>query len=49
MTPKLLPDGSIQIPKRAEGDGIVGDAVEVISPGDPRYDALRKAIDSHGV
>jgi hypothetical protein len=42
MMPTWLPDGRIQVPKRAEGPGIIGDGVEELAPGDPGYAEAEK-------
>jgi hypothetical protein len=46
MIPKLLPDGRIELPIRAEGeeDGLIGDATEIIGPDDPRYAEIFAAL-----
>ena len=37
MQPKRLPNGNLLVPKRAEGDGWVGDGLVEIGPDDPEY------------
>jgi hypothetical protein len=35
-----LPDGDLMVPMRAESDdGVIGDAMVRVSPGDPLYEA----------
>ena len=34
---KMLPDGTISLQLRAEGDSAVGDALIYVKPNDPRY------------
>ena len=45
LRPRLLPDGRVEVPVRAEGpDGIIGDGLVVLQPGDECYDqALAEA------
>lgn len=38
MWPKRLPNGNILTPRRAEGDGAVGDAWIELVPDDPGYE-----------
>lgn len=45
--PRRLPDGRLEIPARAESDGVIGDGLLVIGPDDARFkiwdDYLRRA------
>lgn len=44
MRLKLFHDGSIGVPRLAEGDdGIIGDGIRIVEPNDPEYaDLLRR-------
>jgi hypothetical protein len=49
MIPVLRRDGVILAPARAEGEhGEVGDAIEEVRPGDPRYAALERVAIPEG-
>jgi hypothetical protein len=39
LPPRLLPDGKLRVPARAEAaDGTIGDGVKDIGPDDPDYE-----------
>ena len=38
MKYQLLDDGTVLAPMRAEGEGLVGDGIIQLRPGDERYD-----------
>jgi hypothetical protein len=40
----MSPDGIIRLQLRAEGPGVVGDAVLVYKPGDPMYEEVKQHI-----
>jgi hypothetical protein len=41
------PDGSLIVPKRAEGNGVVGDGQEVLRPGSADYEKWNAWITRH--
>jgi hypothetical protein len=41
MIPIRVPDGLL-VPKRAEGDGVIGDGMVLIRPDDPDYAAWER-------
>jgi hypothetical protein len=46
-----LPDGSIEAPMTIggrDGDGYIGDGVQVLRPGDPDYDAYDRWLKARG-
>lgn len=47
MWPVLNDDGTITAPARAETDGVIGDGVLVLSPGDDGYAAAAAEIERH--
>jgi hypothetical protein len=41
-----LPDGDLMVPARAESDdGVIGDGMVRVSPGDPLYEAWLPHVD----
>lgn len=46
VTGRRLPDGRIEAPIRAEADGVIGDGVTVLSPGDAGYDRWDRYLTS---
>lgn len=39
------PDGRIEVPRTVEAAGLIGDAVDTLSPGDPGYDEAAAQLD----
>lgn len=42
------PDGRIEVPRTVEADGLIGDSVDVLSPGEPGYDEAAARLDRQG-
>lgn len=48
MKPQLLPNGNLLIPRRAEGDGVLGDGMEEIDPGHPEFEDWMADLEKEG-
>ena len=44
MNAFLLANGNLVVPKRAESDGVIGDAMTVIGPAHPDYPKWRDFV-----
>jgi hypothetical protein len=45
---RRLENGNLLVPARAEGDGVVGDGVVELAPGDSQYDEWAEWLERFG-